>query len=59
MALDDPPTPEDADAIFRRTALALAEAFRGLADERKDDPEAAQDMTDAAEAIEKAVAHLA
>jgi hypothetical protein len=59
MALDDPPTPEEADAVFRRTALALAEAFRGLADERKADPEVAKDMTDAAEAIEKAVAHLA
>jgi hypothetical protein len=55
--MSSPPTP-DGMAIFTRTALGLAEAFRGLAHEREGDREAKRDLLAAAEAVEKAIGHL-
>jgi hypothetical protein len=57
MARDPAPAP-DPNAIFRRSAVALAEAFRGLARERKDDPEAVKDLLAAASAIERALTRI-
>jgi hypothetical protein len=49
----------DAIALFARTARALGDALRGLARERKDDPAAARDLTAAADALDRALRHIA
>jgi hypothetical protein len=55
----EPPPPPDLNVIFRRSAAALAEAFRGLAREREaTDPEAVKDLLAAASAIERPLAHI-
>jgi hypothetical protein len=48
----------DPNAVFRMTAAALAKAFRGLADEHRDDPDAMRDLLTAADAIDRALHHL-
>jgi hypothetical protein len=59
MARDSTPASPDASAIFRRSALALAETFRALARERGTrDPDATRDLTTAADAIDQALQHI-
>ncbi len=49
MARDPIRGSPDPNEVFRKSAAALAEAFRGLADERRDDRDAM---------IDRAVLHL-
>jgi hypothetical protein len=48
----------DPNAFFRKSAAGLAEAFRGLADEHRSDPDAMRDLLAAADAIDRALDHL-
>ncbi len=48
----------DPNKVFRKSAAALAEAFRGLADEHRDDADAMRDLLAAANAIDRALRHL-
>lgn len=58
MARPVTPASPDATALFARSARALADALRGLALERPDDPAAVRDLTAAADAIDRALTHL-
>jgi hypothetical protein len=48
----------DSTAIFARTAGSLAQTLRSLARERGREPQAARDLTAAADAIDRALPHL-
>jgi hypothetical protein len=58
MARDPSRSSPNPNAVFRKSAAALAEAFRGLADEHRDDPTAVRDLLAAAAAIDQALNHL-
>lgn len=48
----------DPNAVFRKSAAALAEAFRGLANEHSEDADGVRDLLEAADAIDRALRHL-
>lgn len=58
MARDPTRGSPDPNEVFRKSAAALAEAFRGLADEHHDDADAKRDLLAAADAIDRALRHL-
>lgn len=58
MARDPIRGSPDLNVVFRKSAAALAEAFRGLADEHHADADATRDLLAAADAIDRALRHL-
>jgi hypothetical protein len=58
MAREPSRSSPDPNAVFHKSAAALAGAFRGLADEHRDDPIAVRDLLAAADAIDQALNHF-